>query len=313
MTNLPFITIIMTTTTFEITNLESEAKGQSKMRTDKKVPDQTALNVAKAAQDATRESTIILFGSRARGDNRPDSDIDLLLVYKDRSIAEQSKAEKAISEYFRKNPPSLKVDILTMSREDFDYCRRAQNHIAGQASSQGVVMTGERFNYNDYEDKYPKSWPDVKMRLRITYRNLRALEHNIDGLPDDIETYAFHGQQAVENSLKGWLSAAEINYERTHGLVDLSEKIFEDPKESSTLAAAQLKMLMDYTTVPDPEERGETLNWLTKFAVEYRYGEAEFSLDEVEREQFGNQINLAAYTFINRAQELTNTTDEDLK
>lgn len=44
--------------------------------------------------------TIILFGSRARGDSRPDSDIDLLIVKNDhsrRSVAAERKRRVCIS------------------------------------------------------------------------------------------------------------------------------------------------------------------------------------------------------------------------
>ncbi len=43
-------------------------------------PDQTALEVARAVQSEMAPDTVILFGSRARGDHRPNSDVDLLIV-----------------------------------------------------------------------------------------------------------------------------------------------------------------------------------------------------------------------------------------
>ena len=43
-------------------------------------PDAVGLAAAKAAQDAVAPDTVILFGSRARGDHRPDSDVDLMVV-----------------------------------------------------------------------------------------------------------------------------------------------------------------------------------------------------------------------------------------
>ena len=43
-------------------------------------PDATGLAAAQAAQDAARPAVVILFGSRARGDWREHSDIDLLVI-----------------------------------------------------------------------------------------------------------------------------------------------------------------------------------------------------------------------------------------
>ena len=50
--------------------------------------DPVALEIARAAQKAAEPAVVILFGSRARGDHRPNSDVDLLVVAND----EQSRA-----------------------------------------------------------------------------------------------------------------------------------------------------------------------------------------------------------------------------
>ena len=42
--------------------------------------DAIGLAVARAAQEAAPHATVILFGSRARGDHRPDSDVDLMVI-----------------------------------------------------------------------------------------------------------------------------------------------------------------------------------------------------------------------------------------
>ncbi len=44
-------------------------------------PDPAAVAIAQAAHRAVRHSAIILFGSRAAGTHRPDSDVDIMLVY----------------------------------------------------------------------------------------------------------------------------------------------------------------------------------------------------------------------------------------
>jgi predicted nucleotidyltransferase len=282
--------------------------------TGEDTPDAIGLAVAQAAQSVAGENTVILFGSRARGDHRPTSDIDLLIVYKDQPVATHSRAKRAISEYFTENPPRLNVDILTISRERFDYCRRAPNHVAGQALRDGVVMSGERLNYSsNYEDEYPNSWPDVKERLIAAYRNLRGFEHNITGLPDDQETYGFLAQQAVENGLKAWISAANLSYRRIHDLDETAEAIFNNPAEANSLAGHQLRMLLRYTSYPDPNNPSEDLNWLTRYAAIYRYSGTAHHMDELGRERFREEINLAVHTLINRAHELTGTSLADLE
>ena len=276
-------------------------------------PDPTGMAAAMAAQEANRGNTVILFGSRARGDHRPDSDVDILIVCQDSTIAAESRARAAIRKYFQQNPPRLGVDIVTFTDEKFSQSRRAPNHVAGQAVRDGVVMSGERLDYgSDYEDEYPASWPDVKMRLQAAHRNLRAFNLNFQELPEDQETWGFHAQQAVENSLKAWVSASGLEYRRIHEMEEPAEKLFADPVESGTLAAQQLRMLINMTTCHDPAHPDDHLNWLDKYGVLYKYNGTAHRMGEEEERHFRQEILLAVHTFMNRAFELTGTTEEDL-
>ena len=51
---------------------------------------------------------------------------------------------------------------------------------------------------------------------------------------------------------------------------EISDLIFSDENEANTLAGHQLRMLMDYS-FENPDQPGEHLNWLTRYAVDYRY------------------------------------------
>ena len=283
------------------------------MLQDNQTPAPVALAVARAEQDAVPHSTIILFGSRAAGTCRPNSDVDLMLVYKDFSNREYSSAYKAVRNYFKQNPPALNVDIVPMEFAEFHYSRRAPNHVAGQATRKGIAMNNEGLESSaDYSDGYPPSWPDVKERLRSTYRCLRAFEVNFRELPNDQETYGFQAQQAVENSLKAWISAANLEYSGVHDLDAIAQSVLDDPVESQTLAAAQLRILLDYSTAENPDEPGTLINWLTQYVAWYRYHGTRYTMTAEGKARFREEILLAVYTFINRAQELTGTTDEDL-
>ena len=276
-------------------------------------PDPAALAVAKAAQNAVHHSAIILFGSRAAGIHRADSDVDLMLVYSKSPIAEQSRAQRAVRAHLQENPPLLRVDIVPMEFKDFNYCRRAKNHVAGQAYRKGIIMSSERldFSSND-EDEYPASWPDVKWRIQATYRNLGGFQREFEHPEGEQENYCFYAQQAVENSLKAWISAAELEYSGIHDLDSIARSVLEHPEESQTLAAQQLRMLLDYSTADDPENPGEKVNWLTHYAAWYRYHGTSHQMTDDERERFREKILLASHTFLNRAQELTGTNDGDL-
>ena len=303
-----------------ITNQQSPSRkpcGGTGMRLQKhqlKTPDPLGLAVARAAQQAAEPNTVILFGSRARGDHRQNSDVDLLVICQSNSAVSTASIKRAAKEYFELHPPQRGVDIITMNKEKFEYARRSKNHVAGQALRDGIIMSGERLDFsNRYEDDYPDSWPDVKDRISATYRQLNSLEILFNHPGGAQEDYGFHAQQAVENGMKAWLSAADIGYRLNHDLQEAAELILNDPTESQTLAAQQLRLLIDYTTFEEPDHPSKYDNWLTKYAVTYRYEGTGFHIEDLAKTGFRQEIMAAALTFVNRAHELCGTDDSDLQ
>ncbi len=224
------------------------------------MPDAGACAVARAAFDAAHpEDTVILFGSRARGDFRPNSDIDLLVVAgghvnQDDYAIISAAANRKAREIYRGSTP---IDIAHLSREAFDDGRRARNHVAGQAVRDGFDVNGEKVTYDNPE---PTNWPDIRQRIANAERELRTLVILVENDADD-EPIGFHAQQALENALKGWVSALDDDYGNTHDLADLAAIVRRHPSEDDTPA-------------------GERLIWLTSYAVGYRYAGALLGLDD---------------------------------
>ena len=143
-------------------------------------PDPIGLAVARAAHEVAKPNTVILFGSRARGDHRVNSDVDLLVIYRKGNPTSTSLIKRAIKAYFTDHPPEVGVDIIPMEKEKFDYSRRAKNHVAAQALRDGIIMSDEKLDFsNQYQDDYPDSWPDVKDRIKATYRPTQIFRHPI--------------------------------------------------------------------------------------------------------------------------------------
>lgn len=90
------------------------------------VPDPVAVAVARAVQLAVAPYTVILFWARARGDHRPDSDIDLIIISETGSMPSPGLAKQAAREYFRHNPPQLGVDQYPDSWPDVKEKERLQ-------------------------------------------------------------------------------------------------------------------------------------------------------------------------------------------
>ena len=223
-------------------------------------PDPRACAVARAVEATVHPDRVILFGSRARGDFRPDSDIDLLIVtgpgpldrrtYQHTSAAAHRTVEEVYGE-------PMGVDLVHLSEDAFHDGRRARNHVAGQAVRDGFDANGDKVSY---DNPMPTNWPDIRQRIANAERELRVLNILIEGNADQ-EAIGFHAQQAIENALKGWISALDADYRNTHDLGKLIAIVRRHPQEEDTSA-------------------GEQLTWLTSYAVEYRYEGVQVQMDD---------------------------------
>lgn len=82
---------------------------------------------------------VILFGSRARGDHRPDSDADLLVI--EHEVLDQAAEMVRLRRALR--PLRMPVDLLVVSSEKFDYWRDTPNMVYHDAAREGRVLYDE--------------------------------------------------------------------------------------------------------------------------------------------------------------------------
>ncbi|CAE6503264.1 DNA polymerase III subunit beta [Nitrosomonas nitrosa] len=85
---------------------------------------------------------IILFSSRARGDARPDSDVDLLIVETDPFSPQRSRRKEAARLYIALKGLAISKDLLLYSRDEFEQWKNSMNHVVGRAVREGKVLHG---------------------------------------------------------------------------------------------------------------------------------------------------------------------------
>lgn len=92
--------------------------------------------ITRRVVEALSPQRLILFGSRARGDSRPDSDVDLLVVWKD----ESPPRERALA--VRKVLRGLKAsfDIAVVTPSEFARFAERRAHVVGLAAREGRVL-----------------------------------------------------------------------------------------------------------------------------------------------------------------------------
>ncbi len=81
---------------------------------------------------------IILFGSRARGDARPDSDFDLLVVVTGSTPEETASYRASLFRAFRGS--GVVVEPWVMAEEEFEETKSVIGGLAYPASKEGVVL-----------------------------------------------------------------------------------------------------------------------------------------------------------------------------
>ena len=79
---------------------------------------------------------IILFGSRARGDERPDSDIDLLVLFPE--VANPNKRAAELHAWLADFPRPMDIVVSTSSR--FERYRNVVNTVYWPAAREGKVL-----------------------------------------------------------------------------------------------------------------------------------------------------------------------------
>ncbi len=84
--------------------------------------------------------TIILFGSRARGNARADSGVDLLVVESEPFSPQRSRRKEAARLYMALRGLAVSKDILLYSRDEFERWKNSLNHVVGRAHREGRVL-----------------------------------------------------------------------------------------------------------------------------------------------------------------------------
>lgn len=131
----------------------------------------------------------------------------------------------------------------------------------------------------DFDDGYHVWWPDIRQRLINARRWLGSMNRMIDEAFEDQELIGFVAQQAVENALKGWISAIDRDYANIHRIDLLADIMMDHVAEHSSPARDELVALVEFVSLPREQLAGlrdhEARGWLAQYAVDYRYGGAE--------------------------------------
>ena len=252
--------------------------------------------------------------------------MDLLVVVNEGANAVRSHgygaASNAALRKLREYPGKFGVDVIPITRERFGYCRRARNHIAAQALRDGVIMNDDGFRDlcdKDIDDEYVPGWPDIRQRLINANLRLNSLSRMVDDAFDDQDLVGFVAQQAVENALKGWISAIDCQYRNIHHILELAAIIMDNVPEGSSPARDELDALAEWIALSQTQrselglQERDPKDWLSLYAVMYRYGGAEYELDAPGYRELQQRIGRAVTAIVEETFRLTGTGPSDLE
>ncbi len=110
------------------------------MTTTAEVSDDLLQQMARVIVDEVEPESIILFGSRARGDARPDSDVDLLVIEQEPFGKLRSRRREAALLWRALARFPVPKDILVYSQEEAAEWNDSPGHIVAEALREGRVL-----------------------------------------------------------------------------------------------------------------------------------------------------------------------------
>ncbi len=162
---------------------------------------------------------IILFGSHARGDAHPYSDLDLLIV-EDSDEPRGTRGSKYWSALSGIYPEK---DILVWTPEEIEEWSEVRNAFATVAVREGRTL----FSSSTPRSTCKKGKRPIRTKFDLARGWMTKGDSDLTGArmlikgPGPYDTACFHAQQAVEKHLKAVIALAEVTIARTHDLSDL--------------------------------------------------------------------------------------------
>lgn len=259
--------------------------------------------MAARLRDEYGAEAVILYGSRADGRARPDSDVDLMIIKSGLSgdEAERFREVNAILSDFRRE---YLLDTHVVTRKQIEGMLAQGNHFVQDVILQGrvlyedgcigkyVELARESYNMNPQGSEFPEYWIRIAER---DYDRMRRMFRD-----DDPEGAGYYLQQAVEKFFKAYLIRQGWRLQRTHDLGRLlDDAVGYDETLEQYRAVCELVSMYQFTgryprytleayypNLPDMSDENvrAALAEITPLIERLRAGSAKPSIDE-ETEQ----------------------------
>jgi predicted nucleotidyltransferase len=120
--------------------MRTKVSNEDSMTTTVDVSDALLSQMAQVIVEEVGPERIILFGSHARGEARPGSDIDLLVIEREGFGKDRSRRREAALLWRALARFPVPKDILVYSQEEAAQWKNYPGHLLAQALSEGRVL-----------------------------------------------------------------------------------------------------------------------------------------------------------------------------
>ena len=181
--------------------------------------------MAARLRDEYGAEAVILYGSRANGNARPDSDVDLMIIKSKDAVAGSFESSIDVNNGLSDLRQGLTLDARIFTPDQVAEVLARGDHfiqdiiLKGKAihKSQGfakyIELAEKSYNTNPQDSEYPEDW------IETAEEDYRSSLYLLDG--GYIRNAGYNLQQAVEKFFKAYLIRQGWRLERTHNLVDL--------------------------------------------------------------------------------------------
>ena len=160
---------------------------------------------------------VILFGSMARGDAGPDSDIDLLVVVDDDTPAEVLSGRSDVKSRAGYHGAA---DILPCRASVFRTRAQARASLAATVMREGITLYARDAELGGEMSEYGP-WQEAESWFRRAREDLSVARLVLPAKLTD--SAAFHVQQTLQKLLKGLLAAADQELFKSHNIEELAK------------------------------------------------------------------------------------------